>query len=405
MKDNNTQAFSAEAIKAACDLLPQLGDFGQYNAQKRLELLYNLFMQAERNLVLSEMNSNKANGFYTRCLGTPSGSLSLEVPRDRQGEFRPQILPARFARDTEERQRLLEALFCASYSPSQTKQILRSLGMHYSEDEMDTLRTEFLGEFDIWMSRELPRDSMAIYIDAYHTDLKEGPKVSKSCLYSVVGLDWSGMKDLFGMYISKGSESKGFWLQVFNDLIKRGLKRVLIVVSDNFPGIIEAVSALFPQAYHQLCIVHLQRNITRNMARQDAKLFNQEIENIKNAKDFDSGMKSFDALLKSFTNKYPSYIEKLKDWKTYHLSFLRLPPDVRKYFNTTNAVESLNSGFEKIRVRMGGFFQSENALKINVFIMYTKLKFRWSKGMALIKGYMYDLRQLFAQVYGEQPSC
>lgn len=404
--ETTTKGFSQEALEIALQRLAgaDIELLTQQPNQQRLALLYNLVMETERNLHLQQNPQDKANGFYRRGLGTPSGSLSLEVPRDRDGDFRPQVLPPHFLRDSEERGKLLHALCLASYSPTQTKRVLSALGMHYSEEEMEKLRVEFLEEFNSWMARDLPQDLIAIYIDAYHTHLKHQGRVQKAVLYSVIGLNFDAEKDLLGMYHSMGSESKGFWLQVFNDIIKRGVKRVIIVASDNFPGIADAIQTLFPKALHQLCFVHLQRNITRNMARDDAKHFNQALSQIKLERSFEHGKARLLQLLESYKTKYPAYMDFLYQHVDLYLAFLHFPPEIRKYFYTTNAVESLNSGFEKLRIANGGFFQSEQALKINVFIHYKKLRFRWVKGMAYVKGQLYNLRQLFAQFYGELPT-
>lgn len=374
------------------------------NNQERLSMLYNMLMLAERQIHLKN-SEDKANGFYSRSLGTPLGNLELEVPRVRTGDFRPQILPNHFYRDTEERQNLLEALFAASYSPSQTKHVLSALGMHYSEEEMEEIRESFLDQFHSWMSRELQKDYIAVFIDAYHTDLKTDNKVKKSVVYTVIGLDWDGRKDILSITSALGGESKGFWLQVFNDIINRGLKRLIFVVSDDFPGLRDAVAALFPNALHQLCFVHLQRNITRNLARDDASLFNQELKIIKLEDNFDTALEKVNALLDSFSKKYPSYIAELKNKITHYFLFIKIDKDIRAYFYTTNAVESFNSSLEKLRSRMGGFFQSEKTLKINVFIIYKKLKFKWSKGIAKLMPKIYNLRQLFAQIYGDIPNA
>ena len=402
--DSSKQPPSSQRLEAAAKLLDQIEELQQASPQKRTELVYNLLMQAERSLHLENESADKANGFYPRSLGTASGRLQLQVPRDRDGNFRPQALPAPFERDSIERLELLQALLTASYSPSAIRSVLSSLGMHYSEKELDRLRESFLAEFEAWISRQLTKDLIAIYIDAYHTQVQEKTRVKKMVLYTVLGLDFQGTKDLLGVYLCAGSESKTLWLQVLNDLIDRGLQRLLLVVSDQFPGLTDAVCTLFPQTTHQLCFVHLQRNVRHNMGPKDAQIFNRALSQIKLESDFEAGMDRLQSLLAQYEKPYPAFINRLQKQAPRYLAFLHLPEPLRKYFYTTNAVESFHSSLEALRIRSGGFFQSSPTLKLNVFIHYRKLQSKWQKGVPHVRSHLYWLRQRFAQIYGDLPN-
>ena len=126
----------------------------------------------------------------------------------------------------------------------------------------------------VFKTRELPSDAFVLYIDAYHCD-------KKASVYVVLGVDLQGNRDIFGFYNFFSSENKADWIKVFNDLIDRGLKRVMLIVSDDFPGITKAIETLFPYTDHQLCLVHLQRNARNQMDKEDSQVFNKELKNIK----------------------------------------------------------------------------------------------------------------------------
>lgn len=130
----------------------------------------------------------------------------------------------------------------------------------------------------------------------------------KTVIYNAIGLDLEGKKGFLGYYIYRGSESKEDWLEILNDLIKRGLKRVMIIVSDDFSGLSSAIKALFPKTDHQLCLAHMQRNIKRNMSKEDAKAFYEELQLIKKMKDFDKAIMRFEEVIKRFEKKYPAPI-------------------------------------------------------------------------------------------------
>ena len=167
----------------------------------------------------------------------------------------------------------------------------------------------------------------------------------------------------------------------------------------------EAVKTLFPQALHQLCFIHMQRNVRRNMGADDAKCFNQTLKQIRLMSNVVVCKEKFMELCDSFQNKYPAFIKALRDDTDNYFAFKHLPIDTQKHFYTTNIVESVNSTLEKLRIRMGGLFQSQQALNVNVFISINGLSQRkWRKGVPMIQANLYELRQLFARRYNELPN-
>lgn len=365
----------------------------------------NLLMQAERQLHLNQNPKDKGNGYFARALGTPMGTLELAVPRDRDGDFRPAILPDPYQRDYPDRKHLLESLIINGYSPNQIQSTLNAMNLHYNPEEIEALRDHYAHLFHQWQQRELPHDVIGLFIDAYHAESLIDQKVRKVVIYVVIGIDFTGHKSLYGLYLFAGSESKGFWLQTLNQLISRGTKAPLFILSDDFSGLKEAIATLFPQALHQLCFIHMQRNLHKNLAKEDAKNFNQTLETIKLLGNADQAQDAFHALCAQYQAKYPAYMQLLSSKSIHYFAFMHLCPEVRKYFYTTNIVESFNSILEKSRIRMGGFFQSEQALKVNVFFIIKKLSAgKWRKGVPHIVSNLYSIRQLFAIRYERLPN-
>ena len=386
------------------EMLAQIQNGDNLSASQLLQAAMNLFMLAERNLHLQKAPDNKANGFFDRELGTSLGTIDLKVPRDRQGNFRPSILPSPYQRDLEEREHIIKSLFINGYSPNMIKRSLNELNLHYNPEELAKLKQEYAEVYQKWQSRQLPHDMMALFADVYHCETCIHNKVRKSALYVIVGIDFEAKKELVGLYLYEGSETKGFWLQTLNQLIERGLKRTLMVISDDFPGLKDAVNTLFPEALHQLCFIHMQRNVHRNMGTADSKVFNQSLKQIRLMSDPECCQKEFTQLCEKYQKSYPSFVRGLLDDTKNYFAFKYLPSDIQKHFYTTNIVESVNSMLEKIRGKMGGFFQSQEALCINAFITIDSLRQRkWSHGVPMIKANLYQLRQLFAQKYGEGP--
>ena len=400
----HTTASSVESQALLAHLLEHVQSGQPLTSATILETVLNLLMKAERAAHLSTQAQDKGNGFYNRKLGTPVGELDLRVPRDRNGDFRPQILPALRQRDSDERFHVLEELVENGYSPNQIQRTLQGLNLHYSPQELALLKERYQEQVQAWQQRQLDADYLALFIDAYHAHTYLEGKVQKSSTFVILGINWQGQKELVGIYHFMGGENKAYWLQTLNQIIARGLKKPLYVVSDDFSGLKEAISTLFPQSFHQLCFVHLQRNVKRNMGKEDAARMNQSLSQLKLVGDFETGLSRFNTTCDEFEKKYPHFIEHIRLRGSHYLGFLQVPIEVRKFLYTTNAVESFNSTLEKIRQRLGGFFQNQEVLTINIHLHYQRLKEnKWSKGVPFIKARLYELRQLYVRQFGHLP--
>ena len=186
-------------------------------------------------------------------------------------------------------------------------------------------------------------------------------------------------------------------MKVFDDLITRGLKEVLIVISDDFPGIIDAVKLAYPLADHQLCFVHLQRNVRKHMTKEDASAFNKSLDRLRiSSSDFDEAVLKFKELCNGYLSKYPRFIKAISEKAEFYLAHMKYPEELRKHIYTTNAVESVNSMIEKIRVNSGGYFQSVEVLEINIYLQRENLRrTKWKNGVPNIRKCINNITQLY----------
>ena len=368
-------------------------------------LLLNELMKKEREIYLRESIDNKANGYYERQLACFLGNLGISVPRDRKSEFRPAILPSEWQKGDESFQEFILNLVLQSYSPNKIKALLQSMNLPYSAEQIEEIKEDLYNKAKEIRTRELPSDMFALFIDAYHTQIKdeEVNRIKKSVVYNIVGIDMEGRKSLVSYYIYFGSESKEDWLQILNDLIKRGLKRVMVIVSDDFPGLTQAIGNLFPHTDHQLCFLHMQRNIKKNMSKQDAKQFYEELSLIKKINDYEKAIVKFEDLCKSYEKKYPSYIKGLLNKKDNYFNYKKYPEEVRKYIYTTNVVENINSRIELIRANTGGYFQSIKKAEVAIYVTVSRIeKNKWKEPLPLVKSALYELKQIFVKkFYGQ----
>jgi transposase-like protein len=385
------------------DLLKEIDADPRMNLRMLFERFMEAAMKSEREVFLEDSRENKGNGYYSRGMQTGSMKLDVDVPRDRKGKFRPQILPGRkWERSDQEYERLLLSLVESGYSEERVKEVLKKLGLSYNQEKMERIKEEFLREAKEFKRREIKDEWFAIFIDAYETEVREDSRVRKAQVYIVIGIDLEGRKDLLAISVCFGTEKKSWWLELFRDLTSRGLEGVSIIVSDDFSGMREAVKEVFPESKHQLCYVHLMRNIRRNLSRDDASEFMKELKLIKEVSNYEEGSKRFIELCERFTEKYQKYMEYLLERMENYLQFLNLPEKIRMYFYTTNIVESFNSLLERMRYEKGWHFQSVDTLEIGILLVYKHLKGkRWKHPSPKIKAYQYQLNRIYRLQYSE----
>ena len=228
------------------------------------ESIINAIMLKERELFLKKHPENTANGFYPRNLYLSFGNLQLKIPRVRIGHsFRPAILPERWKRVDKDYEELLIAMLANGYSKAQIQRTLKKLGLPYSEESLEDILDFIREKLDFYRKQPLKPDWFAVFIDAYWGKIKdpETGALKDLSIFVALGIDFKGFKHILGFWSLQGRESKAFWIEVLQDLINRGLKRPLLFITDDFRGLTGVINKLFPYAQHQLCLIHLQRNL------------------------------------------------------------------------------------------------------------------------------------------------
>ena len=406
--NKNESKFSLENLISKADKNNLVGENG-ITSNGLVNLIENIIheiMNKEKSRFLDDTQNDKANGSYTRNLNTSVGKLNLQVPRVRSGEFRSSLLPNKYQRYDESFEELIFSFLINGDSKNEIIYKMKSRGIAFSEKAYDEIFQFIKKQMEDFKSQELDSEYNFIYIDAYHCMIKDtkDKRIKKSVIYTVLGVDKFANKSIIGFYPFFGHENKTTWMEVFQDLINRGLKRVLMFISDDFSGMSEAIKTLFPYSDIQKCIVHLDRNLYRNMQKDDAKFVTKKLYEIKaTCNTYQSGILLYQSdVLDKFKKKYPTFIKHLEKRKTEHMCFLKYPEAIRKHIYTTNPVESVHSSFEKMRIKKGGFFQSMDTLNVAIFIVSDKLNLTWKKPIPMIKSKIYELNQMFNLKFYEE---
>jgi putative transposase len=308
--------------------------------------------------------ANSRNGTTPKRLITEAGSVDLEVPRDRAGSFEPRVV-----RKGQRRLDGIDKLVISLYARGMTvRDIQAHLGEIYevevSPDLISRITDAVLDEVKEWQSRPLDPVLPVVFLDAIVCKVRDGGTVKNKAAHLAVGIDVEGRKEVLGIWVET-TEGARFWLRVLNELKARGVEDVLVVVCDGLVGLPEAISAVWPQATVQTCIVHLTRASLRWVNWKDRKRVAAALREIYGAPTEAGAADALDALADSDIGRAYPAIE--KSWRAAWeqvIPFFAFPPDIRKVLYTTNMIESINYQLRKITKTRGHFPNDEALVKL-----------------------------------------
>jgi putative transposase len=319
---------------------------------------------------------NHRNGYGSKTVITDTGKLELAIPRDRHGRFDP-VLIGKYRRRFAGFDEKIIALYARGMS---TREIAGHIGELYgaeiSPDLVSAVTDAVLEEVAAWQSRGLDGTYAVVFFDAIRVKIRNEGLVSNRAVYLAIGIRCSGHKEILGIWIEQ-TEGAKFWLRVMSELRNRGVQDLLIAVVDGLKGFPEAITAVFPRAVVQTCIVHLIRYSMQFASWKERKLIAAALRPVYQAEsaaaarerleDFDRG---------PWGQKYPSIAQSWRrNWEQV-TPFFAFAPELRKIIYTTNAIESLNAEVRKA-VRIRGHFPSEEAATKLIWLVLRKVQARW----------------------------
>ena len=373
------------------------GDLEQLSTSQLLGMLFDSLFSAERAAHLERAEDDKGNGAYERNVNVGSLPVEVDVPRTRSGGFRPATLPGPYERGYDDAARdLLLRLVASSRSLNATKQALRGLGLPASGPQLETVAKHFITEFELRNTRPLDTDLLALYLDAKYVEVRDADRLRPYAVYVAVGLGRDGLKRVLSAQVSPGRESLESWKALLRSLLERGLRNVMLVVHDDFSGLLNVTKGLFPTADVQLCIVHMQRNARSHLGKTQAAEFNSRMRTIKGAWSPELAAAQFDDLCQKLAQDAPAFIAELTKKREHYLAFLAYPDSLRRSFSTTNVVEAVNGQLEILRRNNGGYFHGEDNLKARLGMHLERLENgRWRRVAAAVFAALPQLNAMF----------
>lgn len=309
-------------------------------------------------------SGNSRNGASPKTVLTDAGAVTVAVPRDRNGSFEPQLVPKHARRLAGFNEQIL-SLYARGMSVRDIRSHLAGMyGVEVSPDLISKVTDAVADELTAWQNRPLDAIWPIIYIDALWIRIRSGSVVSKP-VYLAVGVDMDGCKDVLGLWVGDGGEGATTWMTVLSELRNRGVEDVCIVACDGLKGLPDAVTATWPRATVQTCVIHLMRASLRFASKRDHAALVPALKAVYTAPNEQAAEQALQEFSDSeLGQRYPAIV---RTWRTAWSEFtpyLAFPPEIRKVVYSTNLIESINARLRKTTRNRGHFPSEQAALKV-----------------------------------------
>lgn len=307
---------------------------------------------------------NSRNGYSKKTMHTSYGDMELDIPRDRNGEFEPQVIKKYQNSISQDMEEKIISMYAKGMTTADIESHLNELyGIDVSDSTISRITDKILPVVKEWQERPLEEVYAVVYLDAIHFHVRSEGRIVKKAVYIALGLDLDGKRDILGMYVGE-NESAKFWLSILNGLKNRGVKDILIACIDGLAGFVQAISAVFPDTEIQHCIIHQIRNTTRFVSYKDLKELMADLKRVYTAPTEDTARLELDVFAEKWDDKYPTISKSWNEhWATLS-TYFKYPSEVRKIIYTTNTVEGFNRQLRKVTKNKSVFPSDDSLLKM-----------------------------------------
>ena len=321
-------------------------------------------------------DDNRRNGYGKKTLKTTQGEVEIEVPRDRDSSFEPQVVPKR-TKDVSAIENKVLAMYARGMSQRDISSTIEDIyGFQMSHDMISDITDCIIPELEEWKNRPLKKCYAFVFVDCLYVTLRNDYEVKECAVYVILGYDLNGRKEILGLWISE-SESKNYWMQIFDEIKSRGVEDIFFISMDGVSGLEAGAKAIFPKVVVQRCIVHLIRNSIKYVPTKDYKKFTQSLKKVYGAPTLKSANSAFEIFCKEWS-QYPGAVDVWKRNYSHVEQLFDYGSAVRKVMYTTNAIEAVNSSFRKVTKK--GAFPNETALFKLLYLRIKELEKKWSTG-------------------------
>ena len=330
----------------------------------------------EKHSLEGHGTGNSRNGKTSKRVIGADGDVEIEVPRDRNGDFEPQLIRKRQVRLPGFDEKVL-SLYARGMTTREIQGHLHEIyDVEVSPALISRVTDAVLDEVKAWQNRPLDAVWPVVYLDAIHMKIRTDGRVQNRAVYVALGINLTGNKELLGLWIGE-SEGAKFWLNVLTELNNRGVQDILIASVDGLTGFPEAIGSVFPKTEVQLCIVHLVRNSMRYVPWKFKRAVLKDLKKVYKAATVEEAEQALDTFEEAWGKQYPMAAKSWRSRWENVIPFFGYPAPIRKVIYTTNAVESLNAQLRKVTKKRGAFPTDDSVRKV-LYLAITRASKRWT---------------------------
>lgn len=320
---------------------------------------------------------NSRNGHSSKKLRTSFGEVDLEVPRDRKGEFEPQLVKKNQTSISQDVEEKILSMYAKGMSTSDIESHIRDIyGLSVSDTTVSRITDKILPVAKEWQQRPLESIYAVVFLDAIHYHVRSEGQIVKKAVYIAIGIDLDGRKDVLGMWVGE-NESAKYWATVLNSLRNRGVEDIFIVCTDNLTGFDTAIQAVFPKTEIQNCIIHQLRNSSKYVSYKDLKALMADLKAVYAAVDEQAALAALDRFGERWDTKYPKISKSWRENWANLSTYFKYPQEVRRLIYTTNAIEGFNRQLRKVTKAKSVFPTDDSLLKI-LYLAMVDITKKWT---------------------------
>lgn len=320
---------------------------------------------------------NRRNGKLRKTVKSKEGAFELETPRDRHGTFEPQLVEKRQTLISEEIEEKVIRLYAKGVSVRDICDHIEEMyGFALSPNTLSAITDRVIPQVKEWQQRPLESHYCFVWLDAMFYKVREDGKVVSRALYNIIAVNNEGRKELLGIYLAE-TESATFWMQVLDDLKRRGVQSMLIVCTDNLKGLSDAIAETYPASDVQLCIIHQIRNSFKYVAAKDSREFMRDLRTVYQAANKEVAEENLTLMEDKWKKKYPAVFRSWRDNWERLTTFFKYPEEIRRVIYTTNMIEAFHRQVRKV-TKTKGAFTSDTALLKLIYLATMNLVEKWT---------------------------
>lgn len=327
----------------------------------------------ESNAKGDKNTENRRNGYITKKVKTSMGEMDVEVPRDRDASFEPQLIPKR-TKDISDIDGKILSMYAKGMSQRDISATIEDIyGFKISHETISQITDSVIDEVNEWQARPLKKCYPFVFVDCMYVTMRYEYECKECAVYTILGYDINGYKEILGIWINE-TESKHVWMQIFDEIKSRGVEDIFFISMDGVSGLEEGAKEIFKGVVVQRCIVHLIRNSLKYVPSKDYKRFTANLKAIYGAPNLKTAQNEFEKFKETWA-KYSGAVDVwVRNFKHVEQLF-DYPSDIRRVMYTTNAIESVNSSFRKVTKK--GAFPNENAVFKLLYLRTLESQKKW----------------------------